>query len=112
MEFKVGMKVVLEDGYDRKSITEVTKITPKGFVKIKGSNKTFKDNGYERNSDCWHRSSIKPATDRDFELVERAKILGRIKNFKWWQLSTEKLREIDHLITLTNATAAVKEATK
>ena len=112
MKFEIGMKVVLEDGYNRKTITAVCHITPKGFIKVEGSSKTFKDNGWERTSDCWSRSNIKPATDLDFELAERAKIFQRIKEFKWAMLGTEKLREIDQLITLTNATAAVKEVAK
>lgn len=110
MEFTVGMKVVHEDSYDNKRITYVTTITPKGFIKVYYCKEHFfNPDGTERSSDIWHKQHIRPATQEDLDAAEKSRLARRASDFNWRLLSLEKLREIDQLITLTNAAAAIKE---
>lgn len=60
MGLKAGDKVFVFY-YTDKTLSVVERITPKGFVKVKGI--LYDRNGIQRGGSEWHKSRIEPATE-------------------------------------------------
>ena len=94
---KVGDKVVVGSTY-RKSITAVTKITPKGFINT-DSGHQFNADGSQRGGDTWHRSYLQPLTDDILSEFKKDNLVGKCNNIKFKELTVGQLEQILVIIT-------------
>ena len=91
-DLKVGDKAVVGSTF-RKSITTVTKITPKGFINT-DSGHQFNIDGYQRGGGTWNRTSLLQLTD-DLQLeFKKEKLVSQCKVIKFEELDIDQLEEI------------------
>jgi hypothetical protein len=97
---KAGDKVIMGNRFGAK-VTTVKRITPTGLIVVNGNNGTeytFKQNGNERGGSDWDRLSIAEWTpEYDARIAakeERIRVIQRIGNQKWNDLTNDQLRRI------------------
>jgi len=100
-DLKVGDKVVTSSSY-RKSISTVTTITPKGFIKT-DSGHTFNANGGQRGGDTWHRTSLYQLTDKVVSEFKKVELIGKCNNIKFSELTIGQLEQILSIVDKEDA---------
>lgn len=96
--FKEGDKVFVENNI-RKFMSVVSKITPKGFVKV--SNTLYTPEGYERGS-SWCSSTIRPVTKDEYIEYTRNNFISAVrqKMSQVQTLSFEQAQQINSILSL------------
>lgn len=80
-DIKVGDKVVLETGgwWHSKSVETVEKITPKGYIKVRGELYSVNDDGTKAsvrgNSSSW----LYPYTEEEDKKIQEARYIASVK---------------------------------
>jgi len=91
-DLKEGDKVVVSSRHG-KSITVVTKITPKGFVKT--DKYQFNQDGSQRgNSDRWNPFYLEQLTDEVLLEFKKNGLVRKCKEIKFSELSIEQIEQI------------------
>ena len=72
---KVGDNVFVSGRFGR-SLHQVEKITPKGFIKVAGS--LYTKEGYVRGSDGWNFTSISPASAEEIEQFRKENFISDV----------------------------------
>lgn len=97
--FEVGQKVFVNNGRSIR-VSEVTAITPKGFIKVDDT--LFKPDGFKRTSDAWDTTHITIATDEKIEELKKKifiqKVTKALKNVS--TITFEQAEEINKILNL------------
>jgi len=91
-DLKVGSKVIVANNYGEK-ITTVTKITPKGFIKVE-SGKMFNPDGGERGGSNWNYTSLLQLTDDILLKFKKKELISQCEEIRFSELNTEQLEQI------------------
>lgn len=94
---KVG-DIVFVTGRFGRSLHQVEKITPKGFIKVAGT--LYTKDGYQRGSDGWTFTSIHPASAEEIEQFKKEKFIAAVvrKLHSVSELQYEQAVEINNLL--------------
>jgi hypothetical protein len=93
MNFKTGEIVVAISRYSFRKVT-ISKITPTGIIKIKGSETTFRPNGNERGGEGFGCQRLEKLTDKHEQQFERNAILVELGKVDLKKLKTDTIKKI------------------
>jgi len=97
MDFHVGQRVLYEGPYGNKALTTVTKVTPKGGVRINYNPSLLFKRG-KASSGPYHFHSIRPATEQDFATIRHLKLAKRLGGIDWKALGHEALLKVAAIV--------------
>lgn len=92
-KWAVGMPVTIFDTEGKPyKLTKISKITPKGFIKLEDDEIHFRPDGRERTSDCWRWRTIQPTTKEHHERIENIRVRTLyIKNIRYFMNHLSKI---------------------
>ena len=96
-KFKIGDKVVAEDGWRKPCLVSIEKITPQGSYRASNGN-LYDSKGRLKTSDMWHRHTLKPLTQKLQDEIDKNNILNFIRNINWSGKPLNLLKQIYKLV--------------